>query len=344
VTASLALNCADLDSTSPTLSTLNVLLTTHIAEEITPPPAIFTKVLHSAGLEMSTVYDYYHTFESRIGYQVLLGGTRHFGYYPGGQWWPFPIGKALRAMEEKLYQVMDLKDATVLDGGAGHGDVAIYMKEKGLRITAIELLDSHVVKAKENVRSRNADGRVEVFQMDYESLKFDDGTFDGVYTMETLVHAGDPDQAMREFYRVLKFGGVVTHFEYEHEVDTQLPSSGPFSRVNSFSAMPAFQQFSTGTIEEKLEKVGFQDVQMEDLSQNVLPLLRLFFFLAYIPYLFIQLLGLEGTFVNTMAAVEFYRCKQSIRYVAVRARKPLHSNLDLSEGHEPRQRRGQFPS
>lgn len=46
-----------------------------------------------------------------------------------------------------MYQVMDLKDATVLDGGAGNGDVAISMKEKGLRVKAVELLDLHVAKA-----------------------------------------------------------------------------------------------------------------------------------------------------------------------------------------------------
>lgn len=253
---------------------------------------------------MSTVHDYDHTLESRIGYRLLLGGTRHFAYYREGQWWPFPIRKALRAMEQEMYQVMRLKDATVLDGGAGTGDVALYMAERGLKVTAIELLDLHVAKAKTNIKSRNVEGKIEVFQMSYENLKFADETFSGVYTMETLVHAGDPNQAMREFYRVLKPGGVVTHFEYEHELNTQHPSSSPFARVNFYSAMPAFQQFSIGTVQKKLEGAGFQDVEVKDVSQNVLPILRLFFILAYLPYVFIQLLGLEGRFVNTMAAVE----------------------------------------
>lgn len=60
--------------------------------------------------------------------------------------------------------------------------------------------------------------------------------------------------------------------------------------------MPAFRQFSSGTIEEKLKKVGFQDVQVEDLSQNVLPLLKPLSFPTDIPYLFIRLLELEGSF------------------------------------------------
>lgn len=79
-----------------------------------------------------------------------------------------------------------------------------------------------------------------------------------------------------------------------------------------------------------------------DLSQNVLPLLKLFSFLTYNRYLFIQLLGLEGSFMNRVAAVELYRWQERIRYVAISARKPVQSNLEPSEGDEPRRRRGRW--
>src|SRR5271155_5696401 len=71
--------------------------------------------------------------------------------------------------------------------------------------------------------------------------------------------------------------------------------------------LPAFEQFPLGAIRKRLENVGFQDVEVQDLSQNVTPMMRFFFLLAYIPYLIIQLLGLEAHFVNTMAAVELWR-------------------------------------
>lgn len=280
---------------------------------------------------MVSVYEYYHTLESRIGYRLVLGGTRHFGYYPEGQRWPFPIHKALRAMEETLYQTMGLKEgATVLDGGTGTGDVAIYMAGKGLRVKAIDLLDLHVAWAKQNVKSRKAEGQVELYKMNYEDLSFEDGVFDGAYTLETLVHADDPDRAMREFYRVLKPGGVITHFEYEHDMMSDPGASSTFARTNGYAAMPAFQQFSLGTIRRKLEKVGFEDVEVKDLSWNILPMLRLFFILAYIPYILISLLGLEARFANTMAAVEFYRFRSSIKYLAVKARKPVEAPDDWS--------------
>ena len=189
----------------------------------------------------TTVSDYYHALESRIGYRLILGGTRHFGYYKEGTLWPFPIGAALRRMEERLYMTLGLKDnSLVLDAGTGNGDVAIFMAKKGLRIKAIDLLDLHVQWARENVKRKHLGGRIEVLSGNYEKPDFDNDTFDGAYTMETLVHAGDPDQAMREFYRVLKPGGVVVHVEYEHDMDNNPVGRKAMYRINTYAHMPAF--------------------------------------------------------------------------------------------------------
>ena len=280
----------------------------------------------------TSVSDYYNRLESRIGYKLVLGGTRHFGYYEEGTLWPFPIGAALRRMEELLYQTLSLKqNSLVLDAGAGNGDVAVYMAKKGLRIRAIDLLDMHVQWVKENAKRNGLEDQIQVSNGNFEKLEFDDNTFDGVFTMETLVHANKPDQAMGEFYRVLKPGAVVTHVEYEHDMNDKSVGWKAMSRVNSYAHMPAFDQFPLGTIQRKLENAGFQDVKVQDLSQNVAPMMRFFFLLAYLPYLIIQLLGLEAYFVNAMAAVELWRYRDDIRFLMVRATKPL-SELSNADG------------
>jgi sterol 24-C-methyltransferase len=284
----------------------------------------------------TTVSDYYHTLESRIGYKLVLGGTRHFGYYEEGTLWPFPIGAALRRMEESVYQTLSLKDnSLVLDAGTGNGDIAIFMAKKGLRIKAIDLLDMHVQWARANVRRKHLQGQIEVSSSNYEKLDFDNDTFHGAYTMETLVHAGEPDQAMREFYRVLKPGGVVAHAEYEHDLDNNPVGRKAMGRINTYAHMPAFEQFPLGAIRKKLENVGFQDVEVQDLFRNVAPMMRFFFLLAYIPYLIIQLLGLEAYFVNAMAAVELWRYRDDVRFLMFKARKPL---IELSTSEERRRR------
>lgn len=91
---------------------------------------------------------YYHSFESRIGYKLFLGDTRHFGYYLPGTYWPFPIDGALRAMEDHLFHSLKLNiGAEVLDAGCGVGHVAIRFAQKGLRVQGIDVVDHHIQKA-----------------------------------------------------------------------------------------------------------------------------------------------------------------------------------------------------
>jgi hypothetical protein len=63
---------------------------------------------------------YYASLESKIGYRFMLGGTRHFGYYSSDTYFPFPLNRSLRAMEDHLLNTLGLRDgALVLDAGCG---------------------------------------------------------------------------------------------------------------------------------------------------------------------------------------------------------------------------------
>ena len=270
---------------------------------------------------------YYASLESRIGYRLVLGGTRHFGYYPSDTYWPFPISRALRAMEDHLFTALALPSgSTVLDAGCGVGHVAMQLARKGLQIQAIDVVEHHIEKAQRNVRAQHLSDHITVQKGDYHHLdQFDDRSFDGAYTMETFVHATDPLRALREFYRVLKPGGRLAMFEYDHDD----PDAGPadlkdsMEKINRYAAMPANAQFAAGVLEAMLEEVGFRDVELEDLSVRIRPMLRLFFLLAYLPWLLVRLFGLEAWFVNTVAGVQSYRGKDSWRYVAITARRPV---------------------
>ncbi len=288
---------------------------------------------------------YYSAWESGIGYLLFLGGTRHFGYYQPGAKWPFPINSALRRMEDHLFKCLGLQPrAEVLDAGCGVGHVAMHLARKGLRVHGIDIVSNHVKWARQEIQAHGLEKDVTVSLMDYHHLDgLPDRSYDGVYTMETLVHATNPEKALGEFFRVLRPGGSIALFEYDHpdvdraskDIPRDLVES--VERVNRISSMPANDGFSQGTLQPLLERQGFQDVIVEDLSENIKPLMRLFFLVGYIPYLVICFLGLQAWFVNTEAAVQCYRVlkRRLWRYIVVTARKPSSKSSDMSG---PRQR------
>ena len=268
----------------------------------------------------------YTSLESKLGYAIILGGARHHGYYNGPTSSPFPISKALRAMEDHLFNSLHLgQDALVLDAGCGTGEVAISLAKHGLIIRGIDILDYHLQKAQENIRARRLENVITVQRMDYHDLSaFTNCSFDGVFTMETFVHAKDPEKALGEFIRVLRPGGSIALYEYEH-LD---PNTAPldlresWEKINRTGAMPAFTRFDKGVLLKLLEDAGFQEVSVTDLSMNVRPMTRLFYMMAYLPWFFIRFLGLERSFFNTMVGIKAWRGRQYWKYIAVTARKP----------------------
>ncbi|KAH0538781.1 hypothetical protein FGG08_004669 [Glutinoglossum americanum] len=269
---------------------------------------------------------YYHSFESRVGYRIFLGGARHYGYYPAGTFWPFPISRALRAMEDQLFNSLDLVDgATVLDAGCGMGRVAIHMARRGLRVVGIDVVDHHLVEANRNIKATGLEEQVSARKMNYHSLDgIQDESMDGVYTMETFVHANDPEKALSEFYRVLKPGGSLALHEYDHVKRGTAPGDleAAMDKINTFASMPANAMFDQGFLPRMLEDVGFENVKVRDLTLNVVPMLRFFFVVAYIPFLIIRLFGLESRFINTVAGVAGYRGRKVWRYTSVAGTKP----------------------
>ena len=66
----------------------------------TPPPANMpsTPTYEPIIASNPKLQSYYSSLESSLDYRLLLGGTRHFGYYKNGADSPFPISRALRRM------------------------------------------------------------------------------------------------------------------------------------------------------------------------------------------------------------------------------------------------------
>ena len=298
---------------------------------MTASPALSQKPLINDNPELQS---YYATLESRIGYRLFLNGARHFGYYNPGTIWPFPIGPAVRRMEDYLFNALKLEPgALVLDAGCGVGLVAIHLARKGLRICGIDVVDRHIRWAQRNVKKAGLEDAISVNKVDYHHLEpFAPETFDGVYTMETFVHATDPAEVFRQFFRVLKPGGRICLHEYDHLGYEGTPEKlvKSLDTINKYAAMPTHTISKRGVLKSMMEEAGFEDVEVADITENVRPMLRLFYFCAVIPYLFIRFLGLEKHFINAVAAVETYRNVEFYRYISITGRKPLAGGADVN--------------
>jgi sterol 24-C-methyltransferase len=267
---------------------------------------------------------YYNRKGSRIGYDLFLGGTKHFGLYrDGDSAWNWPA--ALRRMEDKLGSVLSLpQGAHVLDAGCGVGHVADHLAaEYGLRVSGIDILDFNIRSAKEQAARRGLQDQVDFSLMSYADLKFRDETFDGVYTMETLVHAADAEVVLREFHRVLKKDGRLVMFEYSHAPERAMPkyAHDTFREVNALGAMPSFQRFEHGVLEQLIEKVGFSGISVEDITSQMMPMFRCFERVGRFPYWLARQLHREEKMVNAMSAVEFWRYRDYFRYNVYSATK-----------------------
>lgn len=249
-------------------------------------------------------------------------------------------------MEDHLFNSLKLQPgARVLDAGCGVGHVAMHLASKGLQVYGIDVVKNHVRWAQQSIKDRGFEKSATVRLMDYHHLdEFPDESFNGVYTMETLVHATDPEAALGEFFRVLKPGGSIALYEYDHPKRDALPKDVPndllrsLEQVNRRAAMPANESFEQGILQSMLKRQGFHDVVVEDLSENIKPMIMLFYIVAYIPFLLIRFLGLEASFVNTQAGVQGYQVLRwrLWRYVAVTAKKP---SKKVSDEKGPRERR-----
>ncbi|KAI0849311.1 S-adenosyl-L-methionine-dependent methyltransferase [Daldinia vernicosa] len=212
-------------------------------------------------------------------------------------------------MEDEMTEIITLPPGSqVLDAGCGVGHVALRMaRTHGLRVDAIDVVDHHVAKAQRNIeRSGLPEGTVRVRKMGYHNLyAFAADSFDGVYTMEIFVYATNPKAVLAGFYRILRPGGRLMQFEYDHNSLDSAPRDVVDStmKVNKYATMTTNAISHIGVFWQMLQDAGFEYIIVRDSSDNIRPMTVVFFLLALISYFFTCILKLKHYFINTVAGV-----------------------------------------
>lgn len=226
---------------------------------------------HIGMTNRESVLRYYERSEEK-GYWGFLKGICHYGYSNENDAGPFNMEYAQHEMERKLGEKLDLpRGSKVLDAGCGYGPVARTLAEEfGLEVTGIDLISPRLYKGIQLNQNVNISS-INFANADYHLLPFADQSFDGVYTMEALVHAHSLGVVLGEFLRVLKPGGKVVLFEYSIPELNSVPTIARnlVQRVIRNAGMTSLPYFTHGAFPTILENAGFENANAEDISRNV---------------------------------------------------------------------------
>ncbi len=215
------------------------------------------------GPPQQRVIDYYRRRESRVAYALLLGGTRHFGWYPPGSE-RVGMRTAMRLMEDRLGRALGLPaGARVLDAGCGRGNHSCELARRfGLRVVGIDPVESNLGAAREAAARLGVGGRVTFTKAGVESIPFGDASFDLVWCRDALAHVRRLREGLVECARVLRPGGHMLVFT-THATERMEPREA--ARIcGALGVVP--DNTSAAHVEGCFEAAGFQIVSREEIG------------------------------------------------------------------------------
>lgn len=113
---------------------------------------------------------------------------------------------------EKLHHLLELidfdewKGKDVLDVGCGAGVEVVRFARAGARVTGVDIAESAIALARQNVEQQGLSARLEV--ADGEHLPYPDASFDLVFAHGVVQYTGDDSRMVADVHRVLRPGGL----------------------------------------------------------------------------------------------------------------------------------------
>ena len=145
----------------------------------------------------------------------------------------------------------------VLDVGTGPGFFAIILAEQGYQVTAVDCTEEMLTEARRNAGELAE--KINWMKMDAQHLDLAEAQFDVVVTRNLTWVLEEPDLAYREWYRVLKKGGVLLNSDanwYRYLYDETLREGYLNDRKNTKEAQ--VEDLYEGTDIEAMERIACQ--------------------------------------------------------------------------------------
>ena len=217
------------------------------------------------------IIDYYDNchVDYEIVWHLNTHLSLHYGYWDGET---RRLRDALVRMNERLATKVNITAADrVLDAGCGVGGAAIYLAKKFECIAeGITLSHKQVAFARQKAIENGTQHKTNFAVADFTNMPFADESFDVVWAVESVCHADKKDDFLKEANRVLKKGGriIVADF-FRTNARTTKEGDDLLQRWGESWAVPDFEYI--GRFEQKAAAAGFNDVNVENITPNIVP-------------------------------------------------------------------------
>lgn len=192
----------------------------------------------------------------------------HYGYWDEST---TSFHEALLNINRVLADKAGIKEGdAVLDAGCGVGGSSLWLAaQRGCSVRGISLSAKQVSRANAYAAEAGLADRVRFERADYLNTPYPSGSFDVVWAIESVCHAADKRDFIREAHRLLKKGGRLIVADFFKK-----PNLSPKDEeaVKTWAHGWAVNDFATAEdFERGLAEAGFHHIDVQDASRAIMP-------------------------------------------------------------------------
>jgi cyclopropane fatty-acyl-phospholipid synthase-like methyltransferase len=192
----------------------------------------------------------------------------HYGYWDKNT---KNFHEALLNINSILSQFAEIKaNEKVLDAGCGVGGSSQWLGVNiGCQVIGISLSQKQVNKANLISKNLGLDSKVNFEKRDFINTGFADNSFDVVWAIESVCHANNKSDFLKEAYRILKKGGRLIMADFFKKENLKGEDASIIHKWATGWAVPDFSTMKD--FQSKLQEEGFKEVTIQDATEAIRP-------------------------------------------------------------------------
>lgn len=198
-------------------------------------------------------------------YDTLWNGNIHCGIWDGPNDTTPMAAAQDRLTDMVIARSHAVASAHLLDVGSGTGRPALRLVQAtGCRLTGVTVSPLQQRESTERAAREGLAERVTFVCTDAMQMPFADGTFDGAWAIESLLHVEDREHVLRHLARVVRPGGRLVIAEVTNEVMLT-----PDEEALFYPALGVSSLLSAAEYPAVLERNGFTVLESLDLRNEI---------------------------------------------------------------------------